>query len=89
VTFRWTPDKSDDGQKFQVYGAATDDLVIEVVSAAPCSSATSLGCNNDKTATKLTPELQIPVEAGKPYFIVVGSVAARAPPGRFVLHLDD
>jgi hypothetical protein len=89
VTFRWTPGKSDPGQKFKVYGATTDDLVIEVFSAAPCSSATSLGCNNDETATKLTPELQIPVEGGKPYFIVVGSVAAKAPLGRFELHLDD
>lgn len=89
VTFRWTSEKTDDGQKFKIYGAKTDDLVIEVFSAAPCSSATSLGCNNDETATKLTPELQIAVEAGKTYFIVVGSVAATAPPGRFTLHIDD
>lgn len=89
VTFLWRPSKSDDGQKFKVYGASTDDLAIEVFSAAPCTAATSLGCNNDETATKLTPELQIPVEMGKPYLIVVGSVAAKAPSGRFTLHIDD
>ncbi len=86
VTFRWTSDKTDDGQKFKVYGAKTDDLVIEVFSAAPCTSATSLGCNDNETATKLTPELQMPVEAGKTYFIVVGSASTTtaAPPlGRF------
>ena len=50
---------------------------------------TPLGCTNDETATKLTPELQVGVETGKTYFIVVGSFAATAPAGRFTLHLDD
>lgn len=89
VTFRWTAHKSDTGFKFKVYGAKTDDLVIEVFSAAPCGPATSLGCNNDETATKLTPELEIGIESGKTYYIVVGSIGATPPPGRFTLHLDD
>jgi hypothetical protein len=89
VTFRWTADKTDSAFKFKVYGDDADDLVLEAFSAAPCGPATSLGCNNDETATKLTPELEIGIESGKTYYIVVGSFAAQPPPGRFTLHLDD
>jgi hypothetical protein len=89
VTFRWTSDTTDDAFKFKVYGNASDDVVLEVFSGAPCGPSTSLGCNNDETATKLTPELEMAVEAGKTYFIVVGSMAETPPPGRFALHVDD
>ena len=47
------------------------------------------GGNNDASPTTLTPDLLIPVEAAKTYFIVVGSIAAKAPSGRFELHIDD
>ncbi|MFT3774215.1 MAG: hypothetical protein QM820_53310 [Minicystis sp.] len=89
VSFRWTSPKTKSGYKFKVYGALTDDLVLEVFSAASCDPSTSLGCNDDETATKLTPELQMAVESGKTYFIVVGSKTATPPAGRFTLHIDD
>lgn len=89
VTFRWTSDTTKGGFKFRIDGALTDDLVIEAFSGAPCGPTTSLGCNNNASATKLTPQLQMAVETGKTYFIVVGSMAASPPPGRFTLHLDD
>lgn len=89
VTFRWTAEDDDDGFRFEVLGAPTEDLVLEVFSAAPCGPATSLGCNDDESGTKHTPELEVPVAAGKTYFIVVTSKAETAPAGRFTLHLDD
>jgi hypothetical protein len=89
VAFRWTSPQTKSGYKFKVFGAPTDDLVIEAFSAAPCDAATSLGCNDDETPTKLTPELQMAVEIGKTYFLVVGSKSATPPAGRFTLHIDD
>lgn len=89
VAFRWTSPKTKSGYKFKVYGALKDDLVLEAFSAAPCGPSASLGCNDDETATKLTPELQMPVESGKTYFLVVGSKSATPPAGRFTLHIDD
>lgn len=89
VTFRWTSAQTKSGYKFKVHGAPTDDLAIEAFSAAPCGPPTSLGCNDDETATTLTPELQMSVESGKTYFLVVGSKSATPPAGRFALHIDD
>ncbi|APR81164.1 Tryptophan synthase alpha chain [Minicystis rosea] len=89
VTFRWTSDKTKPSFKFRVDGNPADDLVIEAFSGAPCGPSTSLGCNNDESSTKLTPELELAVESGKTYYIVVGSFAAQAPSGRFSLHIDD
>jgi hypothetical protein len=89
VTFRWTSAETKGGYKFKVYGAPSDDLVLEAFSAAPCGPSTSLGCNDDETATKATPELQMAVESGKTYFLVVGSKSAAPPAGRFTLHIDD
>jgi hypothetical protein len=89
VAFRWTSAQTKSNYKFKVYGAPTDDLVIEAFSAAPCGASTSLGCNDDETATKLTPELEMAVESGKTYFLVVGSKSATPPAGRFTLHIDD
>jgi hypothetical protein len=89
VAFRWTSDKTKSDYKFKSYGSPTNDLVIEAFSAAPCGPSTSLGCNDDETATKLTPELQMAVESGKTYFLMVGSKSATPPAGRFTLHIDD
>lgn len=89
VTFRWTSSQTKNNSKFRVRGNDTDDLVLEVFSAAPCGPATSLGCNNDRSATELLPEVEMPVEQGKTYFIVVAPMAATPPPGRFALHIDD
>jgi len=44
-----------------------------------------VGCNDDETATQLTPEFQAAVESGKTYFIVVSSKSPEPPAGRFTL----
>jgi len=89
VTFRWTSAQTKSGYKFEVFGSPTDDLVLEAFSAAPCGPSTSLGCNDDETATKQTPRLQLAVESGKTYFLTVASKSATPPAGRFTLHIDD
>jgi hypothetical protein len=71
-----------------VGGLDTDDLVVEVFSDSTCAAASSVSCNNDKTASVRRPEVDFQGRAGKTYFIVVSSFG---PPsqGRFYLHVDD
>jgi|GEM_PF-4434286 len=86
--FRWTATRTKP-TKIRTYGGTdADDLVLEVFSAAPCTSATRLACNNDERATTRRPEAELAAEAGRTYFIVVSSFGP-PPLGRFYLHVDD
>jgi hypothetical protein len=71
-----------------VGGLDTDDLVVEVFSDSTCAAASSVSCNNDKTASVRRPEVDFQGRAGKTYFIVVSSFGP-APQGRFYRHVDD
>ena len=87
-TFRWTA-TADHSVAVKVLGGLdTDDLVVELFSDSSCTAASSVSCNNDKTASVRRPEVDFQGKAGKTYFIVVSSFGA-PPLGRFYLHVDD
>ena len=86
--FRWTATADHEVKARVVGGLATDDLVVEVFSDASCSAASSVSCNNDRSATDRRPSALFQGKAGKTYLIVVSSFGP-PPAGRFYLHVDD
>jgi hypothetical protein len=88
--FRFTANKTKDDAKFEIRGGlASNDLVIEVFSDASCEKAQSIGCNDDPGKTgELRPEVRVPIQSGKTYFIVASSKGP-PPAGRFYMHFDD
>jgi hypothetical protein len=88
-TFRFTANKTKSDAKFEIQGGlATNDLVLEVFGDAACDKASAIGCNDDEHAGEGRPELRIPIETGKTYFIVVSSKGP-PPAGRFYMKFDD
>lgn len=87
--FRFTADRTKKGARFSVQGGlASDDLALEYYATAACDGAGALGCNDDADATDKRPQLDVDLEAGKTYFLVVSSKGP-APRGRFTLDFDD
>jgi hypothetical protein len=88
--FRFTANKTKDDAKFEIRGGlSSNDLVIEAFSDAPCEKAQSIGCNDDSgKAGELRPVVEVSIQSGKTYFIVVSSKGP-PPAGRFYLRFDD
>lgn len=87
--FRFTAARTKKGARFSIRGGvASDDFALEYYATAACDGPAALGCNDDADATDKRPELDVDLEAGKTYFLVVSSKGP-APRGRFTLDFDD
>lgn len=86
--FRFTAQSSIERPSFEIRGGLpTDDLVLELFGDATCGASASLGCSDDYQGDK-RPRLEVPVQAGKTYFVVVSSKGP-PPAGVFRLRFDD